>query len=474
MSCENLTQISVSPDSYAIIYTTTFGTIVSWDEPASKLLGWDESSMLGQSFTDTLISPPCRISLEKMLQQMHNAPATPGISRVTEVMALRNNGTGLPVELVIIPVRHRDTDMFYIHMRDLSARLEYEASLIASEEKYRQLLYNNPYPMWIFDVETLYFLEVNDAAVKKYGYTREEFLSMTARDIRPPEEIAKMERVLQANISNKTIRQDIWKHRKKNGEIITAEVNIFPINYLGKMCIQAQINDITEKVQLQRELAYQHKMKQKQLTEAIFKAEEKERIEIGKELHDNINQILVTAKLYLDVLMEEYSVDHELLKMSRENILKAIQEIRNLSKTFISPVVEERNLAKSIEELIESILVAKKMKIEFRLESLDEQELSYDHKIAIYRIIQEQLNNILKYAGASYVKIILTKINYKIELLIEDNGRGFDPSKPRNGIGLTNIISRAALYNGKVRIDSADGQGCRLNVVFNGREQLVS
>jgi two-component system, NarL family, sensor histidine kinase UhpB len=101
------------------------------------------------------------------------------------------------------------------------------------------------------------------------------------------------------------------------------------------------------------------------------------------------------------------------------------------------------------------------------MNNLDENVLNRDQKIAVYRIVQEQLNNILKYANASRVSIQLKNESGRIRLDIADDGDGFDPKAKRKGIGITNIISRAELYNGHVQIDSEPGKGCRLGVTLN-------
>ena len=113
--------------------------------------------------------------------------------------------------------------------------------------------------------------------------------------------------------------------------------------------------------------------------------------------------------------------------------------------------------------------MVKKMKIRLSITGLDENGLLPEQKINVYRIIQEQLNNILKHAQASTVAIDLNKQREQIRLRVEDDGKGFDPRARRNGVGLSNIISRAELYNGKVEIDSAPGKGCRLEVILNSK-----
>jgi two-component system, NarL family, sensor histidine kinase UhpB len=201
----------------------------------------------------------------------------------------------------------------------------------------------------------------------------------------------------------------------------------------------------------------------------VLGAQERERFELGQELHDNINQILATSKLYLDVAIEEVEPRVELLAKSRNNISMAIEEIRKLSKELIAPTLHDLGLIQSIKELIRSIQMVNKMKIRLLISGLDEDHLLPEQKINVYRIVQEQLNNILKHAQASAVVIELNQEEERITLQVKDDGRGFDPRVKRKGVGISNIISRAELYNGRVEIESAPGKGCRLEVILNSK-----
>lgn len=317
----------------------------------------------------------------------------------------------------------------------------------------------------IYDLDTLRILEVNDIAIEKYGYEKEEFLNLTMEDIRPPEEILKFR---QATADLSIIHQmqgKLWRHRAKNGEIILVEVTWYQIDYFGKTAIQVQIKDVTEKIMLEKELAVQQRTKQLQITNAVMVAQEKERKGIGEELHDNINQVLATAKLFLSAGLSQ--TDSELISKSHEYISLAMEEIRKLSFALITPSFIEYGLKKSVEGLVENILTAKKMDITLDMGIEYESGLCDDIKLTIYRIIQEQLNNILKYAEASAISIIINSEDDKVCLSITDNGIGFDTSLHRKGIGITNINSRAEIYNGKVEIDSSPANGCRLTVILH-------
>lgn len=135
---------------------------------------------------------------------------------------------------------------------------EYEKTLQAlkeSEEKYRYIFLHNPQPMWIYDLETLAFLEVNEAAIQYYGYSRDEFIHMTLKDIRPAEDIP----ILLENIKPEPSSYNPpagWRHQKKNGEIIYVEISAHSVNYDGRKARHILINDITKRRQAEEKLLH--------------------------------------------------------------------------------------------------------------------------------------------------------------------------------------------------------------------------
>jgi signal transduction histidine kinase len=187
---------------------------------------------------------------------------------------------------------------------------------------------------------------------------------------------------------------------------------------------------------------------------------------MGEELHDNINQILATSMLYLEHAQHFVEERDELIPKSLNVIALAINEIRKLSRILIVSDISEIGLQKAVNEMIANIISVKKMQISLCMENFPENKIDADVKITIYRILQEQLTNILKHANASSVYIDLKKEEKQITLEIGDNGKGFDPTLHRKGFGSTNINSRVSLYDGEVKIDSAPGKGCTLKVTL--------
>lgn len=206
--------------------------------------------------------------------------------------------------------------------------------------------------------------------------------------------------------------------------------------------------------------------KHKMVARAVVEAQEKERAEIGKELHDNVNQILSTAKLFLEVAKNDTKERLSLIKRSAQSIHDAINEIRAISKSLVPPSISDIGLTESINDLVQNINVSKALKIDFFIEGDIESSLNGKQKLMLFRIIQEQVNNVLKHAQATLVSVFLVVHENTAELEITDDGKGFDMEKAylKKGVGLSNIISRAELFHGKVDIYTAPGEGCKLKV----------
>lgn len=204
---------------------------------------------------------------------------------------------------------------------------------------------------------------------------------------------------------------------------------------------------------------------ERQVTEEVIVAQEKEREEIGHELHDNVNQVLTTVKLYLELALHSPATSEDLISKSMHLVMKSINEIRSLSHDLSAPTLGTRSLIDSIYALIETVSNSTGIKILFDHSSCYA-SLAMNQKLAIYRITQEQLNNIVKHSRATTATIILSQTDKHTTLVIKDNGKGFNTFEKRNGIGLNNITSRAKVFDGTVNIQSDLGKGCMLIVTL--------
>ncbi|SKA15126.1 hybrid sensor histidine kinase/response regulator [Sediminibacterium ginsengisoli] len=359
-------------------------------------------------------------------------------------------------------------------MQDITERKLAEIKLRNSEERFRNLFFDNPMAIYIWDVHTMRIHEVNGTAEKEYGYSREEFLNMTVLDIRPPEEVHMiMEYARRAKMGIENRLEGIWRHRKKNGELMYMEIFAHQIEFNGGQVIMTIANNVTEKVKLEKKLQEERMLKQKEITEAVIRVQEKERYEISKELHDNVNQQLTVAMMYIATAQKGGDNHQELLRQSSGFIFNGIEEIRKLSKALVTPLIKDFGLAKAIDGLVEDILLANEsMTIDFFADAFYEEDINYEFKLNIFRIVQEQMNNIIKHAQASHITIELYR-QKNITLSIQDNGKGFNPAEKRKGIGLNNIVSRAELYGGTIELKTSPGQGCRLHIAFPATSDMI-
>src|SRR5688500_13778423 len=186
---------------------------------------------------------------------------------------------------------------------------------------------------------------------------------------------------------------------------------------------------------LQQQLNEERNRYKNELALEVFNAQEKERMKIGEELHDNINQLLGVVKLYIEHAQVNPSAQDEMLKKSSEYLKQVIDEIRGLSKSLVSPTLNDLGLIESIRELIDSILKIRNIQIDIHKDDFSEEVLSDIQKLMVYRITQEQLNNILKHSKAEHVDIAFSRHGSQVQLTIEDDGVGFDTKKVKSGLG---------------------------------------
>lgn len=225
------------------------------------------------------------------------------------------------------------------------------------------------------------------------------------------------------------------------------------------------MTDLTEPRRLEKELAEQQLRQQKQITEITIQAQEKERNELGRELHDNINQILATVKMYLGTVKSRQDTQDDLVEKSYEYVNEAMQEIRKLSHSLVAPSLGDIGLKEALEELIENTNLVDGLQVGLVVDNEKyHKDIDKNKELILYRIVQEQLNNITKYAKAKEAIVTLNKDDSNLFLSVTDDGVGFDPTQKVKGIGLKNIRNRVELYSGNMNIISTPGNGCTLEV----------
>ncbi len=367
--------------------------------------------------------------------------------------------------------------------------------LSQSEQNYRSLFRLSPIPMWVYDVATLKFLNVNEAAIKHYGYTREEFLSMTIREIRPVEDIPLLEKAIETSKLNKqSYYNDIFRHKKKNNDIIQVEIESNTIEFNDVKAALVLANDITEKLAAEQNLR---------------KSEEELR-KLNAELETRVierTRDLSEANRYLEAF--SYSVSHDLKAplraiMSFAQILKdeASDQLSDECNTYTDHII---NSSKRMSNLITSLLnfsrISRKSVRKNKINTSDLvdivwQNLSKEHpekidfvvndlpeiegdSAMIEQVFVNLLSNAVKYSAKKDKQIVevgSTVDNDEIILYVKDNGAGFDMAYydqlfeifkrlhtasdfEGTGVGLSIVKLIIEKHDGRIWAESTPGQG---------------
>jgi PAS domain S-box-containing protein len=220
--------------------------VLRWSPAAQKLFGWKAEEVLGKRFSDwEFVVPEDLDAVNQVGERQNQGQERHGISRNRNYTKLGNilhcewynsalySETGKLISVLSLVL-------------DVTVATRIEEALRKSEAQYRLLFESNPQAMWVYDLETLRFLAVNDAAIRRYGYSRTEFLAMTIMDIRPPEDVPLLTKYRSAG--NSEIEQaGEWRHQKKDGTIINVEITASRLNFAGRAAEFVSANDITER-----------------------------------------------------------------------------------------------------------------------------------------------------------------------------------------------------------------------------------
>jgi PAS domain S-box-containing protein len=354
------------------------------------------------------------------------------------------------------------------HAINVAEKYAIEKKLKIAQERFLLLSHTTTDAIWEWDMQTGQMFR-NAALMEMVGYSEiqnSNGLAWWLRRIHPEDRRKLEEKLKEATDSGLKSWEDdyrfkcadgIYKYIHDRGYIVYE--NGLPVRMIGSL------NDVTQIKQLQHQLEEEKLERQKQVSEIILKVQEQERTKIDRELHDNVNQILSTCMLFVDMLKPGNREQKKYKDKSLEYLQSAIEEIRTLSKELVLPDLKQMGLVEGVQKLIGDIQMSGKVRIEF-VHHIANVRLSTGRKITLFRIIQEQLKNILSHSRAKQVEISLAETDGMLYLTIKDNGIGFDPRQTRRGIGVSNIYERTRFYNGTATITTAPGEGCALTVMI--------
>jgi len=227
-----------------VIFTQDLsGRLISINSAGAGFLGRPVQEIVGQSF----------FSAFGVIPESNGFAGSLG--RATEAKEFRHQfiarsakGDDRWLDLIVSPItgKHDETIGFRGVARDITERKNFEEALRDSETRYKLLFESTPQPIWVYNEETLAFLAVNEAATKTYGYTRDEFLSMTVDSIRAKEDIPAL-LIKNATGANELVLSSPWRHETRDGKVIYVEMSSHPVVFDGKHSKLVIVNDVTER-----------------------------------------------------------------------------------------------------------------------------------------------------------------------------------------------------------------------------------
>lgn len=339
-----------------------------------------------------------------------------------------------------------------------------EEKLIQSRKLFSSFMENTPTMTWIID-EHAVFRYLNEPYMRAFNLTRKD-IGRSIYDIFPKRIcdgfIKNNKRVWETGKALETIEEGVGP----GGEEQLYQIFKFPLQSEdGVKLLGGVALDITQKVLLEQQLAEEQEKSKREIIQAILNAQENERKELAYELHDNVNQILSSSRLMLEVAVEKPELSGDFVKRSLSYLQDAITELRKISHMLIPGTLRDISLEAALEEVIQNVNSTEKLHITYQKNvNGHNHRIRPEVQLAVLRIAQEQFNNILKHSGASDAFLSLDIDANGLRLTIEDNGNGFDPATTRKGLGLNNIFNRVEYYRGTVMLDSSLGSGCKLQI----------
>lgn len=357
--------------------------------------------------------------------------------------------------------------------RDTTQRRQVEEALRQSKEELRLMFESVTDGITVTDLAAN-ITELNDSVVRLHGYdSKEEIIGLNAFNLIAKKDHARAMKNMKRTSDKGYIRGIEYTFLSKNGREFDAELSAAVLkdacgNPQGFIAITKDISE--RKAAEARLLAYQNELRS--MASQLSLAEERERRRIAIVLHDRIGQTLAICRMRLGALVESAPPDHFARPLGEINTLinQIIQETRSLTFEVSSPLLYEVGLEAAVERLTEQIGKQNDILCKFEDDG-QPKPLDDDICVLLFQTVRELLLNVSKHAQAHHAGVSIKRRDSKIQIIVEDNGVGFDMCRIRSrrssvrGFGLLSIRERMHLIGGHIEIESKRGHGTRVTIV---------
>lgn len=348
-------------------------------------------------------------------------------------------------------------------VRDITSRKLAAEELKISENKYRLLFNQNPLPMWMLNKNDKSFIDVNQAAINFYGYSKEAFLHMREQDLQAG--------LVQAGNEERSSHDSIsiWQHRKKDGSLVKVNILEHTIYYEGQEAILVLANDITDKLKAEENLKKSHE-ELRQLAIHLENIREEERTHMAREIHDELGQQLTGLKMDISWISKKiFTEDNDVIEKIQDTIRLidgTIITVRRIATQLRPSILDDLGLVAAMEWQSEEFEKRAEIKTHFTSAAIS-QQVDAHIATAVFRIFQESLTNVLRHSGATEVKAFLEINQAYLQLKIQDNGMGFllNEIENKKTLGLLGMKERVTLLGGTYEITSEPGQGTLVRII---------
>jgi len=304
---------------------------------------------------------------------------------------------------------------------------------------------------------------VNEAAVKQYGYSREEFMTLTLRDISSQEWTNRIDSAVPPFRPATALQ-----HRTKSGERLDVVEVWAPLRLKGSEARLAIVQDVSEKLKIQE--AQRQEEIRRLLLEHVLQAQEEERRRIASELHDEAGQLMTSLLVGLRTVSDARHLKDakNQAKVLRKIASKAIGEVGRLARGLHSSVLDELGLKEAVQKFTDDYSSMHRLRVDLDFDQTPFSRLDKPAQIGLYRIIQEALTNVARHAHAETVSVAFDWHEPLLRLMIHDDGEGFRlenvGDRPSNHLGIEGMRQRASMLGGTFEINSQLKKGTSIEV----------